>query len=290
MPYNTPPHQTERQRSIVEDYFLDAMDALRALPTSQQFQTFCDKRQPGLIPDRFNPAYWKLVADYAYVASEAGFQAGVDRRLLVARELVAAAPDNILQRTKIGDTKPRLPLSLEEYDASRTRLCYFNRLVANAAEWFDDLSVPDLTWPLVRAVEDSIGRRRSTLPRMWRIMRGVQRERAFVQQLDYTRRPYSRSSIPEDLSGVDFLVHDYRGGTMAVDVTTPLIRGKGAQPRPYFFIGTNMRVVIPSLFSDEDFEDRFFVPDWLAAERTPELMDILEQASLRLRTTSPYGW
>jgi hypothetical protein len=114
-----------------------------------------------------------------------------------------------------------------------------------------------------------------------RIMRGARHELGFEQQLPYTGRDFREATVYEDARGFDYLVAGSYD-PLFLDVKADLhgIQRLGESERSYV-VKDNGVLAVTSGLTDNDFEDRLYVPPAIAAEKAEALEAILRQEETR---------
>jgi hypothetical protein len=284
--------KTQTVPHTLESAFKAALENFRSLQTEIGFNELCHERSVDLT-DTGHRHYWAAVADYAAIQSEEAEDNGLPERVAILNELIASTPDYIFKQ----DFLDRHSHDHGDHHAvheAKEVASYYNGLLRLAAEDWPDLTVASLLSSLTEATR-AIGNHhiRAQAPnQLVAAIRGAQHEVVFGQLLEHTDRTYHKTSLHQDLKGVDYTVANPEGREQYIDVKTSMhdiVKYGGNFDRPYV-VEADDHLIVYSLVHDDELNGNFYLPDDLAARHGARLQRLLDEALLHGRSYRRKFW
>jgi hypothetical protein len=286
MPHEAAPGFSETENSAetettLEASLKDARDAFYDLTFDEGFNGLLSEQK--LSPeDTDKPEFWHMAAGFASDKCAGEQKNGASRKQLVLHELFAATPSFIYDNALLGQNN-QSAIPEEEFRAAKENVSYFNSLIRETAEAWPDMPASTLAKNLMGiatiSIEDNFVKHRA-VESIRSSVRGAQHELAFGQLLEKTGRGFHSANVEEDLDGIDYVVQRPNGGEDYIDVKASLfeIESRGGEHNALFARKSAGHLVMYSMLKNGDLDDKFFIPDEVAATRGQLLEETLEDA------------
>lgn len=274
----------ERQKAPLDPEYSVAKKALYDLLDSKELFDLLDERKISQEADD-TPPYWRAVSDVAeYLYPETDDETSQNS----LNRLTLTAPYHAFAKyTLKHKANERVPAVLKNHlkeTASR-----FNRDIRTAAELNSSLSARQLHGHLSSVIDMSIQNEaviRASADILRGCINGARHEIGFGQIATAAGLDALETDVAQDLKGGDWRLRDEASREITVDTKAALgtLRVNGAGDRPYVIL-PNGNVMMHSLIQDEEFGDRMYISDELAAAKAPKLRRYFDEimAVLSLR-------
>lgn len=269
---------SQTQTEYIAEVLHSAQRSVIQLTNNEEFHADCHTKGIDPYDDLGTEQYWDTFAGFAgKIVSDAHgktLEEGYDPLAIDAFELLAITPEFLYKHDKLQKHEG-------SKDHSETIIASnFNALIRMFAFKHPDTPVSALHKGLLDMAQASVedpALLKSSAEFIDATIRGTQHELAFGQTLAHTGRKHRAATLEEDLSGFDYEVQGRWPAPLRVDVKASTHQMNG-QPFKYRSNGT---VMMRSIASDNEFHDRFFIPDTLATSRGHALKDMLNYVEVQ---------
>lgn len=277
-----PLHHGEHQNQQINETFDAAIDNIKTLRFSSEFQAHCASE--GIDTSADSLEYWSAASDYM----QAGIDTEGDPMAAHIQTIVAATPEAILRNTVLNEGGR---LKYKEARAHKQMLSHYNSLIRNFVESYPHTSasglIANLNSTALATVADGSRHMEQVSHELTKaIVRGAQHEAAFEMLLRQCGFPYRAATIEEDLKGMDYVIEvPQLDKPIGVDVKASLseIEAKNhhSDSSGPFAFNREGGLVIWSMVTDAELNDSFVIPKDLIEQRASVVMGAIFQAGSR---------
>lgn len=272
MPALPRPYPPAQEKARFGAIFSSAQSKVLSLLDKEPFRETCSA--VGVQPDRERGSYryWQTVARFAGGLVMRAEAAGLESAETDTFGLLATAPMYLYAAMTFAADRVtrRDSLAVASYQQQLRRYAWRNPDVPQSVARVG-LSAFIQRAPVQFKIKSAAW---NTIPRT---LRGARNQLAAEQQFQQLGWAYQEASPEDDLQGIDYLVWPETGRLERVDIksSTTRIRYGGIYDRNYRRRPDGVVEVATGL-TESDFEDRFFIPDQLVAEKSLELAAIFD--------------